>query len=232
MREFPDWLHSRAATIPHRTALVADGRDWTFGDLNDEADRAARKLASLGVREGDHVATVLNAGFAAALLPHATLRLGATLVPLNTRLSKAEHQWQIDDIEPRLVIREESTLLDAPESDVTLRRVHPADAVLAVIYTSGTTGHPKGAMLTVGNFWWSAVGSALNLGTYPRDRWLACLPLFHVGGLSIIIRSAIYGITAVIHDGFDPDAVNRAIEENDVTIVSVVRVTSSSWLIV
>ena len=224
MREFPDWLHSRAATIPHRTALVADGRDWTFADLNDEADRAARKLASLGVREGDHVATVLNAGFAAALLPHATLRLGATLVPLNTRLSKAEHQWQIDDIEPRLVIREESTLLDAPESDVTLRRVHPADAVLAVIYTSGTTGHPKGAMLTVGNFWWSAVGSALNLGTYPRDRWLACLPLFHVGGLSIIVRSAIYGITAVIHDGFDPDAVHRAIEEDNVTIVSVVAV--------
>jgi O-succinylbenzoic acid--CoA ligase len=224
MQEFPDWLHSRAATVPERVALIAHGRQWTFSQLDAEADRAARRLASLGVGEGDHVATILKAGFTAAVLSHATLRLGATLVPLNTRLSEKELEWQIDDIEPRVVIRDESSLSRADEMDVDLRRVHPSTSVLAVIYTSGTTGHPKGAMLTVGNFWWSAIGSALNLGTRPRDRWLACLPLFHVGGLSILIRSAIYGITAVIHDGFDADAVNVAIEEKDVSIVSVVSV--------
>ncbi|HET7187440.1 MAG TPA: o-succinylbenzoate--CoA ligase, partial [Gemmatimonadaceae bacterium] len=105
-----------------------------------------------------------------------------------------------------------------------LRTAHEADDVLAVIYTSGTTGRPKGAMLTVGNFWWSAVGSALNLGTHADDRWLACLPLFHVGGLSIILRSAIYGITAVVHDEFDAERVNAAIDDDAVTIVSVVAV--------
>jgi O-succinylbenzoic acid--CoA ligase len=95
---------------------------------------------------------------------------------------------------------------------------------MAVIYTSGTSGQPKGAMLTVGNFWWSAIGSALNLGSYPSDRWLACLPLFHVGGLSILVRATIYGITAIVHDGFDADRVNRAIDEDEVSIVSVVAV--------
>ena len=224
MREFPDWLHSRAANNPDRLALVADGRHWKFSELDREADRIARKLSSLGVKEGDHVATAFKSGFTAAILPHATLRLGATLVPLNTRLSDAEQKWQIEDIAPRIVLRDENTLVTAEERDAALRRVHPAEAVLAVIYTSGTTGHPKGALLTVGNFWWSAVGSALNLGTYPRDRWLACLPLFHVGGLSIVIRSAIYGTTAVIQDGFDAASVNRAIEEDDVSIVSVVAV--------
>jgi O-succinylbenzoic acid--CoA ligase len=224
MQEFPDWLHSRAATVPERVALIAQDRQWTFSELDTEADRAARRLASLGVREGDHVATILKAGFTSAVLPHATLRLGATLVPLNTRLSEKELEWQIDDIDPRIVIRDESSLAAAAEMDVDLRRAHPSTSVLAVIYTSGTTGHPKGAMLTVGNFWWSAIGSALNLGTRPRDRWLACLPLFHVGGLSILIRSAIYGITAVVHDGFDADAVNVAIENNEVSIVSVVAV--------
>jgi O-succinylbenzoic acid--CoA ligase len=92
------------------------------------------------------------------------------------------------------------------------------------IYTSGTTGRPKAAQLTVANFWWSAIGSALNLGSDPADRWLACLPLFHVGGLSILLRSAIYGITAVVHDGFDATAVTRAIEHERITVVSLVAV--------
>jgi O-succinylbenzoic acid--CoA ligase len=94
--------------------------------------------------------------------------------------------------------------------------------VYTVIYTSGTTGRPKGALLTYGNYWWSAVGSALNLGSHTGDRWLVVLPLFHVGGLSILVRAAIYGIPAVVHSSFDPVAVNRAIDEDGVTIVSVV----------
>ena len=77
-------------------------------------------------------------------------------------------------------------------------------------------------MLTFGNHWWSAVGSALNLGLREDDRWLACLPLFHVGGLAILIRRVSYGIPVVLHKSFDAAAVNRAIDEDDVTIVSLV----------
>jgi O-succinylbenzoic acid--CoA ligase len=94
--------------------------------------------------------------------------------------------------------------------------------VHCIIYTSGTTGKPKGAMLTYGNHWWSATGSALNLGNLPDDRWLACVPLFHVSGLSILMRSVILGIPMVLLPGFDPDEVNRVIEEEKVTIISVV----------
>jgi O-succinylbenzoic acid--CoA ligase len=109
-----------------------------------------------------------------------------------------------------------------PEVDVPLRERIDLAAVHTIVYTSGTTGRPKGAMLTYGNHWWSAVGSALNLGLRDDDCWLAPLPLFHVGGLSILMRSVIYGIPALVHDGFDPAAVNRAIDEDGVTIVSVV----------
>lgn len=92
----------------------------------------------------------------------------------------------------------------------------------AIVYTSGTTGWPKGALLTFGNFWWSAAGSALHLGHQRDDRWLCPLPLFHVGGLSILTRSAIYGIPVVLHDSFDAARVNRAIDDDGVTLVSVV----------
>lgn len=250
-----DWLAHRAATTPERVALVAGERTWTFEALDAEASRTARRLAGLGVRGGDCVAMLLHNGPGVALLAHAVLRLGATLVPLNVRLSDDELAWQIDDCGARVLVVEGRTVAQAgrarlerpalvtvsldhagaallecaalaehPEADVAMQLVHDYSEVLAIIYTSGTTGQPKGAMLTVGNFWWSAIGSALNLGTHTDDRWLACMPLFHVGGLSILLRAAIYGITAIIHDGFDAVAVNRALDEERVTLVSVVAV--------
>jgi O-succinylbenzoic acid--CoA ligase len=109
-------------------------------------------------------------------------------------------------------------------AEVPLRDWIDLSAVHSIQYTSGTTGRPKGAMLTYGNHWWSAVGSALNLGNQQDDCWLAVLPLFHVGGMSILMRSVIYGIPAVVHPSFDPAAANRAIDEDRVTIVSVVGV--------
>lgn len=251
----PDWLAHRATTTPEREALVAGGRRWRYAELDAEVVRLARRLAALGAREGNLVATLLHNGPVPAMLVHAALRLGVVFVPLNVRLSDEEIAWQVGDCGARLLLVEERTagtaeyvrraqpgviavsvdeggaarlcapfLEETEDAEVPLRSAHDPSAVLAIIYTSGTTGRPKGAMLTVGNFWWSAVGSALNLGTQPNDRWLACMPLFHVGGLSIVMRAAIYGIAAVVHDRFDAKAVNRAIEDEQVTIISVVAV--------
>ncbi len=115
-----------------------------------------------------------------------------------------------------------ASLCASLDSTAALRDTIDLSEIYTLIYTSGTTGRPKGALLTYGNYWWSAVGSALNLGSHANDRWLAVLPLFHVGGLSILVRAAIYGIPAVLHSSFDPAAVNRAIDEDGVTIISVV----------
>jgi O-succinylbenzoic acid--CoA ligase len=269
---FPDWLRHRANTTPDRIALIAGARTWTFAAVDAEASRLARQLAHAGTRPGDRVATLLSNGPIAAMLPHTALRLGATLVPLNTRSSATEIAWLVADASPRVVIVDARTaslvaalrgggetpssdtaaqsrgsqdwqdliVLDAgndagagtgmqtlaalPEADADLRHRHDASHVATLMYTSGTTDHPKGAMLTVANHWWSAIGSALNLGVRDDDRWLLCLPLFHVGGLSIVYRSAIYGTAAIVHDGFDPAAVNRAIDDDGVTIISVVAV--------
>jgi O-succinylbenzoic acid--CoA ligase len=76
--------------------------------------------------------------------------------------------------------------------------------------------------LTYGNHLFSAVGSAFNIGVEPTDRWLCCLPLFHVGGLSIVMRSVIQGTTAVVHDGFDVDRIAASLEGDGVTMLSLV----------
>lgn len=239
MGSFPDWLAARASSNPDRTALSGDGQSFTYAQLDSAATTVARKLSSLGVRDGDRVATLLHNQAYAAILPHALLRLGATLVPLNVRLTPREIAWQVENSQSRLTIVEDRTrsliadsgaklgdvdeLSAASEGDPRLRFDHPADATLAIIYTSGTTGRPKGAMLSVSNFWWSAIGSALNLGTRNDDRWILCLPMFHVGGLSIVMRAAIYGIDACILDGFDASRVNAEIDRG-ATMVSVVAV--------
>lgn len=98
-------------------------------------------------------------------------------------------------------------------------RIDPA-RTLALVYTSGTTGSPKGALLSHRNLFWNAIGSAMNLGVMPEDRWLVCMPLFHVGGLSILLRAALYGSAAILHERFDPEWVNRALDDEDVTLVS------------
>ena len=96
------------------------------------------------------------------------------------------------------------------------------DAVHSAIYTSGTSGRPKAALLTHGNLLASARGSAFHLGVRAEDRWLAPLPLYHVGGLSILVRSVLAGTTAVVHRRFDESAVSRALREQGVTLASLV----------
>jgi O-succinylbenzoic acid--CoA ligase len=172
-------------------------------------------------------------------LVHGIGRLGATLVPINVRLTPSEVAWQLEDCGAVLVVHDgpsEPLLVDSAVARVSAASLTGAarqpfaaspidlDRLHSIIYTSGTTGRPKGALLTWGNFWWSAIGSVLNLGLTEQDRWLATLPLFHVGGLSILLRSVIYGMPVVVHESFDPVAANRAIDDDGVSIVSVVAV--------
>ncbi|WP_135805438.1 o-succinylbenzoate--CoA ligase [Halorussus marinus] len=92
----------------------------------------------------------------------------------------------------------------------------------ALLFTSGTTGDPKAVALTAGNVLSSAVSSAFRLGATPDDRWLLCLSMYHMGGLSVVLRSALYGSTVVLQEGFDAARAADAIAAYDVTGVSLV----------
>ncbi len=244
----PEWLRQRARLSPERPALVCGDERWTFAELDRRVSAAVGRLVAAGVRPGDLVALLVGSGSGFVQLAHAVPRAGAVLVPLNLHWTGGELGPLLRDAGAGFLVYDEPNAAKAAD----LRQTQPAfrclpvaeltercdegrsesaevapdrvdlSAVHSVIYTSGTGGRPRGVLLTFGNHFWSALGSALNLGLRRDDRWLACLPLFHVGGLAILPRSVIYGIPAVVQESFDPAAVNRAIDEEEITIVSVV----------
>ncbi len=124
--------------------------------------------------------------------------------------------------------QEEGISHDGPSGTSTplpgLRSEIDLGATQAIMYTSGTTGRPKGVLITYGMHWWNAMGSLLNMGLQPDDGWLACLPFFHIGGLSILLRSVIYGMRVLVYEHFDAESINEALLRKPVSIISVVAV--------
>ena len=249
----PDWLTRCAQNRPQHLALQYDQLQWSFSELDRQVTKLARQLATLGVQEGNRVALLACNSLSYVAFVHALTRLGAILVPLNLRLTPQELCWQLRDVHASLLVcdadnanlahdiaqslpqlplttlstisyKGESVISEQLEKDIPLRTLIDLSAPQAIMYTSGTTGLPKGAIITYGMQWWNAIGSALNLGHNPDDHWLACLPLFHIGGLSILMRGVIYGITVTVHKKFDPVRINQAIFEDKITIISVVPI--------
>jgi o-succinylbenzoate---CoA ligase len=216
-----NWLAQRAQTCPDRAALIADGNRLTYEELEAEATAAARRLAAHGVRGGATVTLELPVGTDYVVLLHALMKLGAVAQPLNTRLAAGEREAELERAAPVLTISRPQDA-SGPEADLPLLGEHDLDAVHCRVLTSGTSGRPRPIGLTYGNHLWSAVGSAFNLGVDPSDRWLCCLPLYHVAGLEIVMRTVIYGTGAVVHDGFAVDSVAEALERDRVTLMSLV----------
>jgi O-succinylbenzoic acid--CoA ligase len=216
-----DWLAQRAQSCPERCALIAEGAAVTYAELEAEATWVARRLAAHGVRRGSTAALTMHPRREQVVLAHALMKVGAAMLPLSPRLTAAERAAVVDLVEP-MVDLDDPGLLTQTEADLPLLGEHDTDDICAYVLSSGSTGTPKPIGLTYGNFLWSAMGGAFNIGVDPADRWLCCMPLAHIGGLSIVVRSAIYGTTAVVHDGFDTDRVARALAEDGITVVSLV----------
>ncbi len=221
------WLVRAAATRPRRVALATAEGKLTYTELLGSAAAAAVWMSERGVGPGDRVALALRPGLAFIEALHACLLLGATAVPIDLRLSAPE---RITLSTGALLTVEEPSWEGAQRRSVaqeeTLRGAsHDLDAAAVVLHTSGTTSAPRPVVLTYGNLLWSALGSAVALGVDRNERWLCALPLAHVGGLSVLVRSAIYASTAVVHERFDADRVLHSLRTEDITVVSVVATT-------
>ena len=143
---------------------------------------------------------------------------GRVVMPVDRRLPAPARQVLFDAMQPDAVVDAAGrTALTARHDD----RLELDDGDALVMATSGSTGTPKGAVLTHEAVRASALATSRRLGTGPSDTWLACLPLAHVGGLSVVTRALHSGSSLVVHDGFDAARVEQAARDG-ATAVSLV----------
>jgi O-succinylbenzoic acid--CoA ligase len=236
------WLQRAATSAPAATALQTPTGNCSYAELLARAQAGAAELAARGAWPGGRVAIALPAGLDFAYALHACLLLGAAVVPVDLRLRAEERRAiqdgaavVLDEPLPAAAAHEGFTVASVDDAGagvdaLAATAVHDLDAVAAVIHTSGTTAAPKPIELTYGNFLWGALGSAVALGLDRDERWLCTLPLAHVGGLSILMRSAIYASTAVVHPRFETEPVLETLRAGSVTLVSLVATTLARLL--
>jgi O-succinylbenzoic acid--CoA ligase len=211
------WVHLAAGKHPDRVAIEGPERTLTYAELSTAAIDAAGALERLVGAGERRVALALPVAEEFAIALHGCLLAGLAAVPIDLRLSEGERSARLAGA---------SAVVSEPlrGADRAMPSVSGGDPVVAVMHTSGTTAAPKPVELRHGNFLASALGSAVALGLDPAERWLCPMPLTHVGGLSIPIRSAIYATTAVLHGRFETAAVLGELMDpaRRITLVSLV----------
>jgi fatty-acyl-CoA synthase len=198
------FIERAAARFPGKTAIHFAGRDLSYGALWQQVQDLS---TTLRVAKGDRVAYLGYNDPEMLVLLFALARRGAILVPLNWRLTAAEHRQILADCSPRSLVFGPGFDLawdqkaESEPSDSSTGREED-DAL--IVYTSGTTGRPKGAILTQSALVSNALNSFHAHELEPADHVLTALPMFHVGGLNIqTLPALLIGATVTLHQRFD-----------------------------
>jgi acyl-CoA synthetase (AMP-forming)/AMP-acid ligase II len=218
------------------TALVYDGRQYSFTELGARAGAVAGGLLQRRVRPGDRVAVGLGNSLELVASVLGVLRSGAVLVPLNPAYSADEVTYVVGDAQASLAIVESEHAIMLAQAQLPRLSViatgldgfaadglpaPPADpeAPALIVYTSGTTGRPKGAVLSHRALLTNLTTVARAWGWTEDDRLLLTLPCFHLHGLALgIIGSFLAGSSVVLRRRFVAEEVCADLEEHRATM--------------
>ena len=233
-----NWLVKRAKLDPDKIALILEHADFTFGELNSTVQAFAGKLYTSGIRKNDPVALFSDNCFNGYVAILALQQLGARTIFLDTELPLETLQYQVDDCQPKTILISDSAhteeIVKVNWDKIFMSEVlsmngnldyqpvseYPTEGIASVFYTPSADRNDTGVMLTYGNYFYSAMGTSLNLGISKQDIWVLSLPIFNIPGFSIIMRSLIYGISVYLIDGFDIDLINKILINERATIIS------------
>lgn len=243
-----DVVRASGGAARDKIALIVEDEAYSYAELDRRSNILANWLIASGVVPGDRIAVLSKNNAEFVFLLFAIAKAGAVLVPLNWRLSPTEINYIVGDAAPSAIFVERGLEKLVPEAAVADGKTvvftdvmsdlpddvsahdptvacGPEDVAM-LIYTSGTTGYPKGAMITHHNFvrhcglddpntplWW---------GIASDEMCLVVLPLFHVGGLEMLLRPLFTGASVLLHRDFDIERILVDIGRHKVTMTGLV----------
>ncbi|TLU87782.1 MAG: o-succinylbenzoate--CoA ligase [Chlorobium sp.] len=219
----------------------------SFNECNSIAGAIASRLRSRGIRSGEIVAIVSPNSMELVMLLFGLLKAGIIAAPLNNRFPEHLICKTLEKLNPGLVLTSakepfqgmntttissildldsQNTALDAPISipdNAALsidESVEKMNQPVTIIHTSASSGAPKAAVHSFANHWYSALGSNENIPFGAGDCWLLSLPIFHIGGYSLLFRSLISGGALAL--GNPDESLGQSLQNFPLTHLSVV----------
>lgn len=201
--ECPFSLHSQKK--PNGIALISKNTTWTYQACEKLIEGIGAKLKTLGVKPGDPVALYPTKEFPSPLLFFALFRIGAICCPINTYHPLDTLPENLDDLGTSLILYpDELTLPNLKQIAVPFSKVIKEgklsgqsflnkEALATYLFTSGTTSKPKIACHTLGNHYYSALGSNAYMPIEETDCYLLSLPLYHIAGIALLFRTFLAG---------------------------------------
>ncbi len=247
-----DFLSISTAICPDRTAIIFEGKRYTFSQLNDRVNRLANALSNLGVNKGDRVAILQVNCNQCVETYFAVAKLGAIYVPLNFRAKGDELTYMLNSSEANTLLVGERyiDLVDSISSGLTSVRnfisidskhegmlyyediiSSPAEEVVTEIsdddttmlmYTAGTTGLPKGVMLSHNSFAVYVLENVTPADPELEEKNILTVPLYHVAGIQAMMAAIYGGRTLVMERQFEPKEWMELVEVEKVNRVMMV----------
>ncbi len=252
MRDFGvgAWPARVARQRPHAQAFLYRDHFTTFAEVAERTARIASVLRAHGIGRGDRVAYLGHNSALFAEVLFATARLGAVIVPLNTRLAPRETAYILGDCTPSLLVwappfggivqDPQVAALGIPTIEVgddpftgplatLIAQASPDpidepidhDDLFMIQYTSGTSGHPKGVMMSHGNVTWNVLHAILDVDLRIGTVSLVAAPMFHTASLNMhFLPTFLKGGLSIIEESWRDERVLDLIEEHRVTYLS------------
>ena len=234
------WLLNQIKNNPNANYVYLGKQVFTFSEINDTVQIYAQELLRNGIQSKNKVLICLPNDLDLLEIILACFEIGAIAVPISPQLTIKECNEYIDVVNPSIIISNwnfESRCKGNQIPKILVEEIMNTSRgcgivqngykwnkndVAVIIGTSGTTNTPKAVQLTYSNFEVSCSNWNEFLLFDESDQFLCCLPLYHVGGLAVIIRALIYGFSINIINQFKPENIIHAMEQHAITIVSLV----------
>lgn len=231
-----EMLWSAARLRGAHAAIVEDGAEWTYADLQARAAAIGGELLTRGVERGDRVAVFLERGGEAAAAIAAVHAVGGVCIAVNERFRPRQIEYVVRHsgahvllTSARMLSREprklETNALIIDTTSITASAdlaptPRDADDFAQILYTSGSTGLPKGVTFTHGALWAGVTSVAGYLGLDDADRIASLLPFSSVYGLNQLLCCVYRHATLVIESSPLPAQIVESLRAQRVTVAA------------